>query len=124
MLNNERYENILNLYGCVDAKYTSHDIRGLNIVVRVQKTFVGMHWPRLEQSPDRNLFIRCDVDDDGDEDFGKFTMNIFRRLCVKSVDFIFVLLLQRMLITRHNASAIMVIRQRLVMRTLMMIRRS
>lgn len=59
---NERFENILNLFGCVDAKFTSHEVRGLNIIVRMNKTLAGIHWPRLVQSPDKNQFIKYKMD--------------------------------------------------------------
>lgn len=72
MLNNERFENILNLFGCVDAKYTAHEVRGLCITVRLKKTIKGVKWPRLVQSPDKNRLIKCNDDfESSDEESGK-----------------------------------------------------
>lgn len=67
--NSDRFENILNLFGCVDIKFTSHEIRGLNLVVRLKKTLAGVRWPRLVQSTDKNQFIKCDIDErEGSDD--------------------------------------------------------
>lgn len=38
---------MLQFFGSIDAEYTSHDIRGLNVVVRLMKTVVGWTWPQL-----------------------------------------------------------------------------
>lgn len=69
VVNDQRYENILNLFGCVDAKYTSHEVQGLKIVIRLMKTLAAEHWPRLEKWPGRNQFIKCVAEcDDSDSD--------------------------------------------------------
>lgn len=64
----------MNLFGCVEAKLTSHEVRGLDIVVRLKKTLATINWQRLVQSPDRNIFIKCKMDvceDSDDEGLGK-----------------------------------------------------
>ncbi|KAG4068946.1 hypothetical protein HA402_005094 [Bradysia odoriphaga] len=70
--NGKRYENIVNLFGCVDAKYTSHEVRGLNIVIRLMKTLAAEQWLRLEKWPGRNQFIKC-VDECYDSNEGSDT---------------------------------------------------
>lgn len=74
MIEHERYENILNLYGCIDVEYTSHEIRGLNIVVRLMKTIPDVSWPRLVRSPDKNRYLKYKLDrvEEDSESSGKF----------------------------------------------------
>lgn len=46
----EKYVLILNLLGSVDPQYVSHEIKGLNVVVRLVK-YVFEKWPRLLEQP-------------------------------------------------------------------------
>lgn len=70
----ERFEDILNLFGCVDVKFTSHEVRGLNIIIRLKKTLATLNWPRLVQSQDKNQFIKYKMDDreESDENLGEY----------------------------------------------------
>lgn len=56
-LDQERFANLLNLFGCVNAELTSHKLRGLNIVIRLAKTLKGISWPRLVQTKEKNRSI-------------------------------------------------------------------
>lgn len=56
----------------MDAKYTSHEVRGLNIVIKLKKTLAAEKWPRLEKWPGKNHFVKCvDECDINDEKTGK-----------------------------------------------------
>lgn len=74
MKNGERYEDVLNLFGCVEVAYTSHEARGLNIIIRLLKALPGLCWPQLVQSPDNNHFIKYEIDamEENHESSGKF----------------------------------------------------
>lgn len=38
---------VLHFFGSIDAEHTSHEIRGLNVIVRLAKTSVDWAWPQL-----------------------------------------------------------------------------
>lgn len=44
--------NMLHLFGCIETEYLSHEIRGLNIIIRMVKLNKGVTWPRLLIQPD------------------------------------------------------------------------
>ncbi|XP_055390342.1 putative ATP-dependent RNA helicase TDRD12 [Condylostylus longicornis] len=48
----------INLFGCIDA--VSHEIRGLNVAVRMIKTIKGkqFYWPRLTEETDKHLWLK------------------------------------------------------------------
>ncbi len=71
----EQFEALLNLFGCVDGEYTSHEIRGLNIVIRLVKTLNGLTWPRLIRANEKTHFIQYNFEAVGciePKEFGKF----------------------------------------------------
>lgn len=55
LVDNHIVSCLVNLYGCVDTEYTSHEIRGLAIRVRLMKTMRGPRysWPRLTMHEER-----------------------------------------------------------------------
>ncbi|KAJ6632966.1 putative ATP-dependent RNA helicase TDRD12, partial [Pseudolycoriella hygida] len=66
--NNVRFEAVWNLNACVEPQFTRHEIRGLNIVVRLKKSLSAILWPRLVQSREKNQFITKKVDSNDDSD--------------------------------------------------------
>lgn len=38
---------MLHFFGSIDAEHTSHEIRGLNVIVRLAKSSVDWAWPQL-----------------------------------------------------------------------------
>lgn len=68
MLNNDLYSLSINLFGAVDNTILSHEIRGLNIVVRLVKAVKGagyFYWPHLiasESSNYTNKWLKYDYD--------------------------------------------------------------
>lgn len=70
---------IINFFGTVDEMYTSHEVRGLNVVVRLVKSTSEWAWPQLIAenvkchwlSYDYNA-IRNDEIDLDQAKFGKF----------------------------------------------------
>lgn len=50
------------MFGCVDPEYTSSEIRGLFIVVRMLKSVKGNDWPRLMIDTDRHHWLTYDFD--------------------------------------------------------------
>lgn len=57
--NGNRYEKaVIVLYGGIDTKMTSHELRGLNIIVRLKKRMIGFEWPRLTENKERSQFIK------------------------------------------------------------------
>lgn len=49
-------------YSTVDSTMTSHEQRGLNIVVRLVKANFHDDWPRLTESKEKSQFIRFSID--------------------------------------------------------------
>ncbi|XP_063709549.1 putative ATP-dependent RNA helicase TDRD12 [Culicoides brevitarsis] len=49
---------VINFFGMVVPKLVSHQIRGLNLVIRLPKQFVGNLWPNLTKEEDKNPFIK------------------------------------------------------------------
>lgn len=49
---------IVYFFGCIDASLSSHELRGLNITVRLAKKITGKPWPRLSQHPEKNHAIK------------------------------------------------------------------
>lgn len=54
----------MNLFGCIDTEYTSHELRGLKVNVRLMKTLRGPHimWPRLLASDDRHQWLKYNTE--------------------------------------------------------------
>lgn len=50
----------MNLLGCIDTEYTSHEIRGLSLYVRLIKTLRGPQfmWPRLLAAEDLHRWLK------------------------------------------------------------------
>lgn len=55
---------LINLFGCVDTEYTSHEIRGLAVRVRLMKTMRGPRyaWPRLTLHDEQCRNVRFDLE--------------------------------------------------------------
>lgn len=55
LFDNQIVSCLINLYGCIDTEYTSHEIRGLAIRVRLMKTMRGprYNWSRLTLHEER-----------------------------------------------------------------------
>lgn len=62
---------IINFFGLIDTKLVSHQIRGLNLIIRVPKQIVGISWPRLHKEDDKfsNIKYNLDTMKALDEDF-------------------------------------------------------
>lgn len=55
----DRYEQaLIDFYGTINAKDASHELRGLNIIVRLMKQTPRQDWPRLTESKDKSQFIK------------------------------------------------------------------
>lgn len=61
----------LNLFGCIDVEFTSHEIRGLNIVVRLLKTFYDLAWPRLLENSEKPRWLSYNLEAEREE-FDRF----------------------------------------------------
>lgn len=77
---------VINFFGYVDFEKTSHQIRGLNVVVRLRKECPIM-WPRLLLSAEKCNWLTNNVDAVKDEPLyeqamHQFGKKIFRKLCV------------------------------------------
>lgn len=74
MKDQEKFAAVLNLFGCIDVEYTTHGIRGLNIVIRLDKTLSRVSWPRLVQAKEKCHWLQYDFDAKSEEskEFGKF----------------------------------------------------
>lgn len=53
---------IINFFGLINTKQVSHQIRGLNLVIRVPKRFVGLLWPYLNKEGDKGSNIKYNLD--------------------------------------------------------------
>lgn len=67
MIDEERVAAMLHLFGPIDIEYTKHEIRGLNVVVRLQKSFPLM-WPRLVTTAKKCPWIIHSVEASMEED--------------------------------------------------------
>ncbi|XP_075157458.1 uncharacterized protein LOC142230710 [Haematobia irritans] len=56
-IQDDEYVLFLNLLGSVDPKYTSHEIKGLNVIVRLLKR-VFMPWPRLLEETTKYSWLK------------------------------------------------------------------
>lgn len=60
---NSTAHNMLHLFGCIDTKLVSHEIRGLSIIVRLVKLNKGVTWPRLLIQPDfKPKWLTCNYE--------------------------------------------------------------
>lgn len=72
MKDQEKFAAVLNLFGCVDVEYTMHEIRGLNIVIRLVKTLNRVSWPRLVQAKEKCHWLQYDFEaKEESTEFGK-----------------------------------------------------
>lgn len=58
---------VLNFFGCIDHKHTSHDVRGLNVVVRLRKSCPIM-WPRLLWTANKCNWVIQNTEKHNDEE--------------------------------------------------------
>lgn len=80
--NQEKFAAVCNLFGCIDAEYTFHGIRGLNVIIRLVKTLKNLSWPRLEKEKRKNNWLEYNFEAECDEskEFGKFIL-LLKRVC-------------------------------------------
>lgn len=54
----------MNFLGCIDTEYTSHEVRGLSVYVRLIKTLRGAAtiWPRLLAADDRYRWLKYNTE--------------------------------------------------------------
>lgn len=54
----------MDLLGCIDTEYTSHEVRGLTMHVRLTKTLCGPQfmWPRLLAADDRHRWLQYNTE--------------------------------------------------------------
>lgn len=88
--NDEDYLLVINFFGCIDPEYTSHELRGLNIIVRLCKS-VPLPWPRLTKDTEKKRwltynynFIRLD-----DKQLRTLSKTHKFNLCFKSTNLFF-----------------------------------
>lgn len=55
---NRTEKAIINFFNLIDSKLCSHEIRGLNIIVRLPKKALDCEWPRLTETRERSQFIK------------------------------------------------------------------
>lgn len=51
---------MLRFFGCIDAEYTSHEVRGLNVIVRLKKTVEEYAWPQLTATNEKCHWLSYD----------------------------------------------------------------
>lgn len=63
--------NIVNFFGAINQKLVSHQVRGLNIIVRLPKRFPGLLWTQLQREDEKFAHIKYNLDTMNplDEDF-------------------------------------------------------
>lgn len=63
--------NIVNFFGAINQKLVSHQIRGLNLIVRLPKRFPGLLWTQLQRENEKFAHIKYNLDTMNplDEDF-------------------------------------------------------
>lgn len=49
---------VIQFYSRIDLKLCSHEIRGLNLIVRMPKKVLDCQWPRLTETRERSQFIK------------------------------------------------------------------
>lgn len=65
--NNDKFAAVLNLFGCINVQYSSHAVRGLNIVIRLVKTLPRISWPRLVLEREKLRWIQYNLEAHSDE---------------------------------------------------------
>lgn len=51
----------INFFGCIKTKYTSHEVKGLNVVVRLVKE-IKTNWPRLTKQNETERWLSYKTD--------------------------------------------------------------
>lgn len=64
----EQIVAVIRLFGCINYELTTHEVRGLNVIVRLHKSCAIM-WPRLHASTEKCTWIIQNIDAIKDEDF-------------------------------------------------------
>ncbi|XP_070497159.1 putative ATP-dependent RNA helicase TDRD12 [Chironomus tepperi] len=54
---------IIQLYGSLKPKFCSHELAGINIIVRLAKKLNGLNWPRLTMSKEKSIYIKFSDND-------------------------------------------------------------
>lgn len=57
---NNQIVAILNLFGCVEHHLVTHQLRGLNVAIRLKKS-IELKWPRLLRAEDKCNHIKYDL---------------------------------------------------------------
>lgn len=58
---NEPVMAVINLFGSIDCANSTHEVRGLNVIVRLYKSFPIM-WPRLLYAGDKVTWIEQNLE--------------------------------------------------------------
>lgn len=53
---------VINLFGIINNKMVSHEIRGLNLIIRLPKNLPGIPWPRLTDEEEKFAHIKYNFD--------------------------------------------------------------
>lgn len=61
-MNDEDYLLAINFYGSIDPKYTSHEQRGLNVIIRLYKSTKIFPWPRLLNTTEKQRWLKYHYD--------------------------------------------------------------
>lgn len=59
---NEAYSVVMTFFGFILPEYTKHEIRGLNIIVKLRKIINFYNWPRLLKCKDNNRWLKIKYD--------------------------------------------------------------
>lgn len=62
MKDNELYRAVMTLFGPVNTEHVHHEIRGLNIIIKLMKLITFHNWPRLLERKDSNYWLSYKFD--------------------------------------------------------------
>uniref|UniRef100_A0A336LWA6 RNA helicase n=1 Tax=Culicoides sonorensis TaxID=179676 RepID=A0A336LWA6_CULSO len=60
--NSEPHLLVINFFGLIHPKSASHQIRGLNLIIRLPKQILGVNWPRLHYEDDKFGNVKYNLD--------------------------------------------------------------
>lgn len=73
---------IINFFGCIEPEQTSHEIRGLNVVVRLKKSITFVSWPHLMKFNERTQWLKYDYNNIHIDDIHLDIISPFRKLII------------------------------------------
>jgi len=59
---NKIERSVIQLYGSIKPMFCSHELAGINIIVRLAKKYCGLNWPRLTMSHEKSIYIKFSND--------------------------------------------------------------